>query len=202
MNAPLFPTITPVSMTAARHQFAPYIQEGFLSVGECEALQANFPVEALSSGRLAGGVDNELIRTAATGWFDLEDMPWLDKKLVRALAIMTRDIFPFDVVGFDEGFQMLRYEGGPVRGHYDWHSDVAIGGVASTRKLTLLIQLSDPADYHGGALEVNYGGDSEILPVAQGALIAIPSFVLHRVASVTDGVRYSMAAWVHGPAFR
>ena len=37
---------------------------------------------------------------------------------------------------------------------------------------------------------------------ARGTLIAFPSYVLHRVAPVTSGIRKSLVIWVAGPEFR
>ena len=37
---------------------------------------------------------------------------------------------------------------------------------------------------------------------ALGSALMLPSFVLHRVAPVTRGERYSLTLWSHGPAFR
>ena len=36
----------------------------------------------------------------------------------------------------------------------------------------------------------------------QGTAIVFPSFEYHRVLSLRGGVRYSLVAWVSGPAFR
>lgn len=74
------------------------------------------------------------------------------------------------------------------------------------RKLSGMIQLSDPNDYDGGEFEIT---DNTInnLPTPEdiknrGTILYIPSFVEHRVAPVTRGIRYSLVAWFDGPKWR
>ncbi|HET7413774.1 MAG TPA: 2OG-Fe(II) oxygenase, partial [Pararhizobium sp.] len=92
--------------------------------------------------------------------------------------------------------------GAEAGGHFDWHSDIGDGLLAARRKLTIVVQLSDPADYQGGLLQTNADGHVNDATAARGSAIVFPSFVLHRVTSVTAGARYSLTTWVHGPAFR
>lgn len=70
------------------------------------------------------------------------------------------------------------------------------------RKLSAVIQLSDPNDYEGGDFEIADASISTRPPAqdvrAQGTVFFIPSFVLHRVTPVTKGIRYSLVAWYDG----
>jgi predicted 2-oxoglutarate/Fe(II)-dependent dioxygenase YbiX len=71
------------------------------------------------------------------------------------------------------------------------------------RKLSCVIQLSDPKDYDGGRLEIVEAGaplDSDI--IEQGTIIYFPSFLRHQVTPVTRGTRYSLVAWFEGPKWR
>lgn len=96
---------------------------------------------------------------------------------------------------------MARY-GGERQGHFTWHSDIGEGALAARRKLTMVVQLSDPGDYTGGALELQPDANIRAADRAKGSAVLFPSFVLHRVTPVIDGARYSLSTWVHGPAFR
>jgi PKHD-type hydroxylase len=78
----------------------------------------------------------------------------------------------------------------------------ADGPTARRRKLTFVVQLSAPDDYDGGTLETNADGIVRQASRAVGSALMFPSFVLHRVAPVTRGERYSLTLWSHGPAFR
>lgn len=63
------------------------------------------------------------------------------------------------------------------------------------------MQLTDPHEYEGGELEL-HDGVFKYLPKNQGAVIAFPSYVLHKVNPVTRGVRHSLVTWVTGPQFK
>jgi PKHD-type hydroxylase len=72
------------------------------------------------------------------------------------------------------------------------------------RKLSCIIQLSDPNDYEGGDFEMT---DCSV-PIdreevrQQGSIIYFPSMLRHRANPVTKGTRYSIAAWFEGPKWR
>ena len=87
-------------------------------------------------------------------------------------------------------------------GHYDWHHDVNWNGQKSfDRKLSVTIQLSDSNDYVGGDFEfeeIKTNVDFKSL----GTIIIFPSYLRHRVAPVTFGVRRSLVAWFYGPQWR
>ena len=185
----------------------PFIVPGFLSLAECHRLRALADSAGLKRARLSGGVTENAVRSAQSGWFDEDQAPWFADRLVRAVSDISQNQFCYQLDGFEEGFQLLRYDGaepgdGRSGDFYDWHVDIGGSGSTVSRKLSLVIQLSDPADYEGGRLEANWAGTATPLSNTMGTLIAFPSFVLHRVGPVTSGTRYSLAAWVHGPAFR
>jgi len=124
------------------------------------------------------------------------DSEWLFSRLQDALLEFNKN-YQFDLHGFFEGAQVASYETG---GHYTWHKDVGVG-THSMRKLSVSVQLSAPADYDGGELEF-FEATREPAPRDQGLLIIFPSFLVHRVAPVTRGVRRSMVSWISGPPFR
>jgi len=119
---------------------------------------------------------------------------WLFKRLESALVQMN-NAYRYDLLGFYEGVQVASYTSG---GKYDWHIDLG-AGENSCRKLSMSVQLSDPGSYKGGNLEfmnINQEPEREI-----GSLIVFPSFLQHRVTTVTQGTRRSLVAWVHGKPF-
>ena len=127
--------------------------------------------------------------------FPSPETQWLFDKLEHALLRLNEG-YQFDLRGFYEGFQVASYEPG---GHYDWHMDIGRSS-SSARKLSMTVQLSNPADYDGGELE--FKATDELGPRNQGHLIVFPSFLLHRVRQVTRGKRISMVSWISGPPFR
>ena len=78
--------------------------------------------------------------------------------------------------------------------------DIGSKGTFTLRKLSVSIQLSDPASYEGGDLEINMGSFSKTAARDKGALIIFPSYALHRVHPVTSGERHSLVAWIVGNA--
>lgn len=91
-------------------------------------------------------------------------------------------------------------------GEYKNHHDVfwLNGDPIYHRKMTCIIQLSDPRDYEGGDFELI---DTSTFPEAndikqQGSIIFFPSFFMHRANPVIRGRRYSIAAWFEGPKWR
>ena len=88
------------------------------------------------------------------------------------------------------------------KGHYDWHHDVNWHGqTGQDRKLSLTLQLSDSADYEGGDFEFEeVTSETDFRP--KGSILVFPSYLRHRVTTVTHGTRYALVAWYSGPQWR
>ena len=126
---------------------------------------------------------------------------WMFRRITGIVVAVNNQHFGFDLTGMIEGLQFTRYK--PPAGHYDWHCDMAPD--KAPRKLSLTIQLSDPDGYTGGDLELAAGGgnsDVEVVGRERGRAFLFPSWMPHRVTPVTEGVRYSLVAWITGPLFR
>lgn len=178
-----------------------FIPDAF-STSDCARLIAQVQTQPLRDAGLAGGTTAPRIRRAEVVWLDdLADGGWVMDHMIGQIARANREGFGFDLTEFGESAQIARY-GAEREGHFDWHSDIGAGTWAAKRKLTIVVQLSDPADYDGGALELR--GDANITPAPRerGLATVFPAFVLHRVTPVTRGTRWSLTLWAHGPAFR
>lgn len=73
------------------------------------------------------------------------------------------------------------------------------------RKISAIVQLSDPKDYIGG--DFQFGDDVQEKPDynlirQQGIMLSFPSFLHHGVTPVTKGKRYSLVGWFEGPPWR
>jgi PKHD-type hydroxylase len=173
---------------------------GALTAQECRAAVDLAQAHGLRAGRLVGQVASDL-RRAELAWVDdLADGAWIMDRMVRAVGEANR-VFGFALDDFAESAQIARY-GAEGAGHFDWHSDIGAGALAARRKLTIVVQLSDPADYAGGQLQLQPDSNLRVAEAGQGTATIFPSFVLHRVTPVTAGVRWSLTLWAHGPAFR
>lgn len=90
-------------------------------------------------------------------------------------------------------------------GEYKVHQDVAWPSTGDVeRKLSFVIQLSDPNDYEGGELKLHNVPNSLPQDVikTRGTVIFFPSLIFHEVTPVTKGVRYSLVGWWEGPNWR
>lgn len=181
--------------------FAPVMFESLFSITECAALRS-LAAASLAAAALVGGVRAQEIRSAEIAWLDHEgSASWAFDRCFRAVVDANRDGFAFEVEEFAEPMQTARYAASEA-GHFDWHMDVGDGPIAMRRKLTMVAQLSDPADYRGGRLEINGDGRARQAPTGQGSVVVFPSFALHRVEPVSEGERWSLTLWAHGPTFR
>ena len=174
---------------------------GALSPDDCARIVALAEGSPLSDAGLVRAKSHG-IRRADLAW--LEDIPeagWVMDRMVRIVAEANRDGFGFDLDDFAESAQVARY-GADRQGHFDWHTDIGAGPLAARRKLTVVVQLSDPAAYQGGVLELRPDSNVAQAQAARGTAVVFPSFVLHRVTPVTIGTRWSLTLWAHGPAFR
>jgi len=113
----------------------------------------------------------------------------------------------YDIVAA-ESCQVTRYT---KDGFYTWHKD-GIGSHkevknepdnkflhGNTRKLSMSIVLN--SNFESGDFEMR-DMDEGIPRLEEGSVIVFPSFIEHRVAPVTKGVRYSLVCWFVGPPFK
>lgn len=115
----------------------------------------------------------------------------------------NKDFFNVHITKLDF-IQIAEYDASYL-GEYKEHHDVfwLNGDKQYHRKLSCIIQLSDPKDYMGGEFELTDCStpiDKDIRE--QGSIIYFPSMLRHRANPVTRGTRYSIAAWFEGPKWR
>jgi PKHD-type hydroxylase len=116
----------------------------------------------------------ENVRITRTAWITHKpETNWLYEKLWRIGYHLNQSIYRLDLTGLSEQLQYTVYESGEG-GHYDWHVDHSTM-TPMPRKLSLSLQLSDPAEYEGGALEIRAANSIETAPMERGTVIAFPS---------------------------
>jgi len=152
-------------------------------------------------GNTGDGVVNEEVRIS-----DLFFLKWpiynsqfmhdLYFNMENIVHQVNRDIYAFDITHF-EPLQFTKYKN---QGKYDWHIDVIDGGKAFQRKLSFSLLLNESEDFEGGDLEFRAPFEDKL--VNAGDLIIFPSFEEHRVTPVTEGIRYSLVGWMHGPRIK
>ncbi len=172
------------------------------SPAECDRLTAYAAEAQGADAGLVGRQRDHNMRRAELVWLDdLPETGWVMDRLIDVVRAANRDAFGFELTEFAESPQIARY-GAERAGHFDWHSDIGDGPLAGKRKLTMVVQLSEPGDYEGGALEAMPAANALTAPRDRGTAVLFPAFALHRVTPVTRGTRLSLTVWAHGPAFR
>jgi PKHD-type hydroxylase len=166
-----------------------------LTAAECDAVVEEGAARPAMKGRVELGDD--VYRVSHIAWIEPRAANhWLFHR-IGGLFIQVNRQYGFDLLGMVDALQFTQY--GPGQ-HFDWHMDIGKGS-SSLRKLSMTIQLSDPADYDNGDLEfVGLGSQPEAR--VTGAATFFPSYMGHRVTPVTRGVRRSLVAWASGAAYR
>jgi PKHD-type hydroxylase len=62
--------------------------------------------------------------------------------------------------------------------------------------LSLTLFLSDPADYEGGELVIDFSTGERAIKLPAGSAVLYPTTALHRVAEVTKGQRQVVVTWI------
>ena len=178
-----------------------YDRDGAFSSAECAAILA---LAEARGGRAAPltGYDGETVdpacRSATTTLVERDgESAWLFDRLDLLFAEAGAALgIPVDALS--EPVQVVRYG---VGDHFQlWHSDAG-HDLQERRRLSASIELSEPADYEGGLLEI---APMRMMPTnapTQGHATIFPSRALHHVIPVTRGVRHALVAWtgLHAP---
>ena len=173
--------------------------KGFLTDAEMDKLLAEHEA-SVKDALLGAGEKNPRVRRSQVAFFSAEAQHrWLYERVWECAQEINRLGLGVDISGLEGNIQLARYDSSD-QGFYDWHTDFA--GYRPLRKISISIQLSRSEDYDGGDLELFVLNQPQKVERARGALIAFPSFVLHRVAPVTRGTRWSLVAWVLGKRWR
>jgi len=172
--------------------------ESAFSPEECEQIIQTGTDRLMTKGT-TGGKDKQYVRDSEISWlYSCDDMEWVYRRVTDIITDLNDKYFQFDLFGLCEGMQFTRYTA--PGGRYGLHVDSSLDGL--TRKLSFTLQLSNPADYEGGDLCLQFGDEPERMSREQGYVAVFPSYVLHEVTPVTAGTRYSLVSWITGPPFK
>lgn len=186
-----------------------------------EDLEEKFEPQ-MGDSLLMGDALNKEKRNSQNAW--VPTTHWIGGFLWHYIQRANRENFLYDLRNIDgENIQYTRYGVGQF---YGWHNDAGLNalykpvssgnhndqGLAQDfvnentqliRKLSFVVQLSDPDDYEGGNLQLlDEGGGKYIAPRRRGTVILFDSRTQHRVLKVTKGVRKSLVGWTVGPRWK
>ena len=177
--------------------------------------------EQMADSRLVGDALNKERRDSQNAW--IPTTHWLGGFIWHYVERANRENFLYDLRCIDgENMQYTRYGEGQF---YSWHNDAGIAGaykpasvgnrteglaqdfvnenIELVRKLSFVLQLSDPDDYEGGNLQLlDEGGKSYFAPRKRGTVILFDSRTQHRVLPVKSGLRKSIVGWTVGPRWK
>ena len=173
-----------------------------LSDEDCDYILDKAKEEETIAGTTFNGEDN--IRRSNIKWINDELIHSTIWKLGNRVNSAG---FGFDLYHSINDIQFTEYSH-TDKGTYNWHVDSHFGENSndySVRKLSIIIQLTDPSEYDGGDIQLNIAHKPEELGQIvklRGTLIAFPSFILHKITPITKGTRNSLVSWFEGPSWR
>lgn len=177
-----------------------YEASNVFSVPECNAI-SKYKFE-LQDAQVHTGLKDD-VRRSRICWIPNNEYFWpVYHRIKKCVSFANQVYFDFDITRFDERIQFTEYDES-YTGHYGWHFDIGSSSRSCIRKLSVVVQLSNPLDYEGGDLEFSMDNDLVLkAPKTQGSIVIFPSYLRHRVTPVTKGLRRSLVTWISGPPFR
>ncbi len=135
-------------------------------------------------------------RRSTVAFLDRDDerTEWVYQKVARVCVTANERFWNFSLKR-SEDIQFTTYEAGNF---YRYHMDLGVRGGSIFRKLSVTVQLSDPADYEGGELVLMSPDGRGMGSRDRGSVVVFPSYVWHQVRPVKRGVRHSLVQWIAG----
>ena len=154
---------------------------------------------SVGGGKKGGATVDTKTRTSHISWIPFKKMPDMYKDIEKTMNKTNGNHFGFDGMQITEMAQYTEY---PSGGFYDWHMDSDVNFVhePTVRKISMTCLLSHESEFEGGELEIEK--EENKVKLVQGQAIFFASFIRHRVAPVTKGVRKSLVMWFGGPPLR
>lgn len=126
---------------------------------------------------------------------------WMYDKLLPIFNAANTSMFNFDIDCIPDPLQYsIETES---KESYPFHQD--IGSFSqNNRKLTMIVQLSDPQEYEGGEHQIMINGHDDYfnIPKEKGLVLVFPTFLMHRTKPIIKGSKKTLTLWAGGRAFR
>ena len=185
-----------------KNPYGIYTEENFLTAGEIQQLHVLATQYQPEIASLNNTTVDPSIRRCNIVWLPQNDQSlYFFKKITAAVQNINAELYEFQLDGIcNLQYTVYKQEN---QGHYDWHRDTIMLDDHKIRKLSVIIQLSDPAEYTGGALLMApNGGDQAEIVMRAGKLVVFPSWTPHCVMPVQSGTRCSLVTWISGDKFK
>jgi PKHD-type hydroxylase len=165
---------------------------------ECETILGNCIEELWLPATVVGSTDGNFHRARRQKLRgDIAGFPFLNVRDVTKLA--NTEIYDFKLLGIiDQDFPQIFSYG--ENDFYKMHME--LNSMSPSRKLSFVINLSDPESYEGGDIEfLNISADPALLK-EQGACLIFPSYLAYSIAPVIKGTKKIIVGHVHGAVFK
>lgn len=187
------------------------INEKLVNIVEEEILEFDSKFE---QARVVGGFNLDK-RDSKTSW--LPENHWIAGLCYHYVLLANKENFLYDIEGFHSG--AMQYTSYTEDEYYGWHIDGDITSLPNLpeniheryivqnsekiRKLSVILQLSDPDEYEGGEVQLmTEDGSTFFVPKTRGTIVVFDSRTKHRVKKVISGQRKSIVGWVLGPRWK
>ena len=129
--------------------------------------------------------------------YHLSDIDWIKNKILERVGKINKEHWKFNFVNMLENPTLMDYK---KNSWYDWNMDIgeikSEAEILTMRKISYSILLNN--DFEGGSLDFQ-GKSFKNTPIGTG--IFFPSYLIHKVSTVTSGIRRSLVGWVDGHPF-
>jgi PKHD-type hydroxylase len=171
-------------------------KSSLFSKEECEQILNSsieelwLPARVIGDGKLHVG-RRQKVRGDVTGF------PFMNIRSVTKKA--NDEIYDFNLLGIiDQDFpQVFKYS---EKEYYDWHFDLNI--MMPSRKITFIINLTDPAEYQGGVIEFLNIDTADANINEQGSCLIFPSYIPYRINPIKKGIKHILVGHIHGALFK
>ena len=165
-----------------------------------EIIDLNTELEK-EEGKILRPDENKLdlkIRKSTISFIPFDKMKNVYGDINNLVQKINRNNFGFSDIQITEEAQITEYSKDDF---YNWHTDTGINMIDEppVRKLSMTVLLNDPREFEGGNLEI---ANLVMNPMQQGHAAIFASFLQHRVAPITKGVRRSLVMWFGGEPFK
>ena len=127
-----------------------------------------------------------------------DDTRWIFETLSKHIIEINNKFFEYDLQYISELLITLYDEkGDSLPKHLD-----AFYETAGVRKLSFMIQLSDPDAYEGNDHLLHFDAEPTKVKREVGHMTTFPSHTLNETTPLVKGKRYVLSGWVVGPRFK
>ncbi len=176
-----------------------WFEKGFSSV-EVDTIVKNSLNHEFQRATIIDEENTDKFRKSNIKWLPFDsEWEWVINRIISQVVEANKTMWDFELGTIIDNIQYTEYDGNG--GHYDWHMDIGPGTI-SHRKVSIVVQLSEPDEYVGGDLQIMTGTEHVTVPRGKGNVVIFPSFLLHRVIPLTSGNRKSLVLWVGGGHYK